>query len=480
MPEITENVSLFKVLLDITYLIASIAFIVGLKMQSSPDTARKGNFVAASGMGLATLATIVFIGVDKDAHVINYAVVFGGLAAGAFIGSYLAKNVKMTGMPEMVSLLNGFGGATSLLLAMNEYFHLANPANDFSLEAAGSLVKGSLFLGLLIGGVTFTGSVIAWGKLQGKIKDLNLPGQQFINIAMLIGVLMLGALLVLDNEPSWPIFSAIIGIALIYGYFFVMPIGGADMPVVIALLNSFSGIAAIFAGFLVDNNAMIIGGILVGSSGTILSVMMCNAMNRSLMNVLIGNFGGSAGGASAATGDQTHKEVSATDAAIMCNYAQKVIIVPGYGMAVAQAQHAVHGVDKMLEANGVEVLYAIHPVAGRMPGHMNVLLAEADVPYDKLLELEPANEQFKNADVVLIIGANDVVNPAANEEPNSPIYGMPVLNVYEAKNVIVFKRSMKPGYAGIENPLFFKPNTSMLFGDAKAMIEKLGQEIKNL
>jgi H+-translocating NAD(P) transhydrogenase subunit beta len=469
-----------QALLDITYLIASIAFIVGLKMQSSPDTARKGNFVAASGMGLATLATIIFFGVGSDSHFINYAVVFGGLATGAFIGSYLARTVKMTGMPEMVSLLNGFGGATSLLLALNEYLHLANPTNDASLITAGSLVKVSLFLGLLVGGVTFTGSVIAWGKLQGKIKDINLPGQQFINIAMLVGVLMLGGLLVLDTEPNWLVLGAIVAISLIYGYFFVMPIGGADMPVVIALLNSFSGIAAIFAGFLVDNNAMIIGGILVGSSGTILSVMMCNAMNRSLMNVLIGNFGGSSGGNSAAAGDQTHKEVSATDAAIMCNYAQKVIIVPGYGMAVAQAQHAVHGVDKLLEANGVEVLYAIHPVAGRMPGHMNVLLAEADVPYDKLLELEPANEQFKNADVVLIIGANDVVNPAANEEPNSPIYGMPVLNVYEAKNVIVFKRSMKPGYAGIENPLFFRPNTSMLFGDAKAMIDKLGQEIKNL
>jgi NAD(P) transhydrogenase subunit beta len=475
-----ETFSIFDGLLDISYLAASIAFIVGLKMQSSPDTARKGNMVAAGGMGLATLATILFTGLDAHTPVINYAVVFLGLATGSLIGAYLAKTVKMTGMPEMVSLLNGFGGATSLLLALSEYFHLANPETNVSLETAGVLVKSSLVLGLLVGGVTFTGSVIAWGKLQGKIKDINLPGQQFINMAMLLTAIVLGILLVIKPEAQWLILSILIGIALIYGYFFVMPIGGADMPVVIALLNSFSGVAAIFAGFLVNNNAMIIGGILVGSSGTILSVLMCRAMNRSLINVLIGNFGGSSGAGGDNVGEKSHKEVSVQDAAIMCNYASKVMIVPGYGMAVAQAQHAVHAVDKLLEANGVEVYYAIHPVAGRMPGHMNVLLAEADVPYDKLLELEPANEMFKTADVVLIIGANDVVNPAANEEPGSPIYGMPVLNVYEAKNVIVFKRSMKPGYAGIENPLFFRPNTSMLFGDAKDMIDKLAQEIKNL
>lgn len=467
-------------LLEISYLIASVAFIVGLKMQSSPDTAKKGNLVAAYGMGIGTLATVVFVGLNLNAPFINYAVVFGGLMLGSFIGLYLAKTVKMTGMPEMVSLLNGFGGATSLLLSISEFYHLASTQNNDSFSSASAFEKTSLVLGLLVGGVTFTGSVVAWGKLQGKIKDINLPGQQYINIAQLIASIVLGAMLVMATEPNFIIMYAIVAISLIYGYFFVMPIGGADMPVVISLLNSFSGIAGIFAGFLVANNAMIIGGILVGSSGIILSVMMCNAMNRSLMNVLIGNFGGGASASGAAAGEQSHKEVSAQDAAIMCNYASKVIIVPGYGMAVAQAQHAVHEVDKLLESNGVEVLYAIHPVAGRMPGHMNVLLAEADVPYPKLLELEAANEQFKTADVVLILGANDVVNPAANDDPGSPIYGMPVLNVYEAKNVIVFKRSMKPGYAGIENPLFFKPNSSMLFGDAKAMIEKLGQEIKKL
>jgi NAD(P) transhydrogenase subunit beta len=466
--------------LEISYLIASVAFIVGLKMQSSPDTAKKGNLVAAYGMGIGTIATVIFAGLNQGAGFINYAVVFSGLLVGSLLGIYLAKTVKMTGMPEMVSLLNGFGGATSLLLSISEFYHLASTHNNDSYADAGSFEKISLVLGLLVGGVTFTGSVVAWGKLQGKIKDINLPGQQFINIAQLIASVVLGALLVMSDEPNFVIMYSIVAISLVYGYFFVMPIGGADMPVVISLLNSFSGIAGIFAGFLVANNAMIIGGILVGSSGIILSVMMCNAMNRSLMNVLIGNFGGGASASGAATGEQSHKEVSAQDAAIMCNYASKVIIVPGYGMAVAQAQHAVHEVDKLLESNGVEVLYAIHPVAGRMPGHMNVLLAEADVPYPKLLELEAANEQFKTADVVLILGANDVVNPAANDDPGSPIYGMPVLNVYEAKNVIVFKRSMKPGYAGIENPLFFKPNSSMLFGDAKAMIEKLGQEIKKL
>lgn len=466
--------------LEISYLIASVAFIVGLKMQSSPDTAKKGNLVAAYGMGIGTIATVIFAGLNQGAGFINYAVVFSGLLVGSLLGIYLAKTVKMTGMPEMVSLLNGFGGATSLLLSISEFYHLASTHNNDSYADAGSFEKISLVLGLLVGGVTFTGSVVAWGKLQGKIKDINLPGQQFINIAQLIASVVLGALLVMSDEPNFLIMYSIVAISLIYGYFFVMPIGGADMPVVISLLNSFSGIAGIFAGFLVANNAMIIGGILVGSSGIILSVMMCNAMNRSLMNVLIGNFGGGASASGAASGEQSHKEVSAQDAAIMCNYASKVIIVPGYGMAVAQAQHAVHEVDKLLESNGVEVLYAIHPVAGRMPGHMNVLLAEADVPYPKLLELEAANEQFKTADVVLILGANDVVNPAANDDPGSPIYGMPVLNVYEAKNVIVFKRSMKPGYAGIENPLFFKPNSSMLFGDAKAMIEKLGQEIKKL
>lgn len=461
-------------ILEICYLIASISFIWGLKMQSSPDTARKGNFIGAFGMGLATIATIIVVGINDKSSLFNFIVVFAGIATGGLYGAYQAKNVKMTGMPEMVAIFNGYGGLASLLISVSEYHNMEQAGHGASI---GFLV--SLCLGIIIGAVTFTGSLVAWGKLSGKMKDFTLPFQQGINVLVMVAILVLSVMVVIQGGSTWPVIIALVVLALIYGLFFAMPIGGADMPVAIALLNSFSGIAGIFAGFLISNNVMIIAGILVGSSGVILSIMMCNAMNRSLMNVLIGNFGKSGAGA-AATGEQVHKEVSAIDAAIMCNYASKVIIVPGYGMAVAQAQHAVHDVDKLLEANGVDVKYAIHPVAGRMPGHMNVLLAEADVPYPKLLELEDANNEFKTADVVLIIGANDVVNPAANDDPSSPIYGMPILNAYEAKNVIVFKRSMKPGYAGIENPLFYRPNTSMLFGDAKQMIEKLAQEIKKL
>ncbi len=473
-----EN-QVLKGMLELSYLIAAFTFIIGLKMQSAPDSARKGNLVSAFGMGLGTLATIIYYTFTGESiPVIGLMVVVAGLATGSLIGAYLARTVKMTGMPEMVSLLNGFGGACSLLLSSLEYLEYADKIG--TPEGPNAFIKISTALGIFVGGVTFTGSVIAWGKLSGRIKDFRLPSQQVVNMALVAAAVILGTILVMSESANFVIYVILIVLSLIYGYFFVTPIGGADMPVVIALLNSFSGIAGVFAGFLIANNAMIIAGILVGSSGVILSIVMCNAMNRSLVNVLVGNFGSTSGGGTQATGELSHKEVKVQDAAIMCNYAQKVIIVPGYGMAVAQAQHAVHEVDKILEANGVEVLYAIHPVAGRMPGHMNVLLAEADVPYPKQLELEGANEQFKNADVVLVIGANDVVNPAANEDTSSPIYGMPILNVQEAKNVIVFKRSMKPGYAGIENPLFFKPCTSMLFGDAKEMIEKLGQELKKL
>jgi NAD(P) transhydrogenase subunit beta len=333
-------------------------------------------------------------------------------------------------------------------------------------------------MGIIIGGVTFSGSLVAYRKLQGKQKDKIIPGQQFINLAILIGMIALGVLMYTSGlDPMYLYLICLL--TIVYGVLFVLPIGGADMPVVISLLNSLSGIAGIFTGLLFNNMAMITGGILVGASGIILTVLMCKAMNRSLMNVIIGAFSANKASADAGDANKSHKEVNVTDAAIMCYYSSKVMVVPGYGMAVAQAQHIVHEVDKLLEANGVEVKYAIHPVAGRMPGHMNVLLAEADVPYPKLLELEDANNEFKTADVVLIIGANDVVNPAANDDPSSPIYGMPVLNVGEAKNVIIFKRSMNPGYAGIENPLFFKDNSRMLFGDAKKMLEALATEIKN-
>lgn len=458
-------------ILEIIYLLAAIAFIMGLKLQSSPDTAKKGNLIASFGMGLGMVATLILVGADNQSKLMNYLFVCLGLSIGGFIGSYLARTVQMTGMPEMVSLLNGFGGAASFAIAISEYFTSDGATIQISQHI-------SMVMGIIIGGVTFSGSLVAYRKLQGKLKDKVLPGQQFINLLILVGMMAVGVLMYTSGlDPVYLLIVCLL--TLIYGVLFVMPIGGADMPVVISLLNSLSGIAGIFTGLLFGNMAMITGGILVGASGIILTVLMCQAMNRSLMNVIIGAFSSNNAAGAAAEGNKSHKEVNVTDAAIMCYYSGKVMIVPGYGMAVAQAQHIVHEVDKMLEANGVEVKYAIHPVAGRMPGHMNVLLAEADVPYPKLLELEEANNEFKTADVVLIIGANDVVNPAANEDPSSPIYGMPVLNVGEAKNVIIFKRSMNPGYAGIENPLFFKDNSRMLFGDAKKMLEALANEIKN-
>ena len=465
-------------ILEILYLISAVLFIMGLKLQSSADSARKGNFVAAMGMTLAIVATIILYdgGKSGSINLMNYAIVFGGILLGSMIGLIMAKRVAMTAMPEMVSFFNGMGGASSLVISMAEFFYVLKMINDGTLEqiAVGDFIL--LFLGLVIGGIAFTGSLAAYGKLQGKIKDFILPAQQMINLVMLSTMVVLGYFVIQTGDPIY--FYAIAGISLIYGILFVMPIGGADMPVVISLLNSFTGIAAVFVGLQSGNKAMITGGILVGSAGTLLTVLMCQAMNRSLWNVIVGNFGG--GGTSAETGDQIHKEANHTDVAIMCYYAERIYIVPGYGMAVAQAQHAVHEIDKLLEANGVQVKYAIHPVAGRMPGHMNVLLAEADVPYPKLIEMDDANTEMKNTDVILIIGANDVVNPSALDDPGSPIYGMPVINVWEAKNTVVFKRSMNPGYAGIQNPLFFKENNRMLFGDAKDSLEKLAAEIKSL
>lgn len=468
---------MIEYILEIIYLIAAVAFIIGLKLQSSPDSAKKGNSIASFGMGLAMAATILLVGINENSSLINYVFVFIGIALGGIVGSYLAKTVQMTAMPEMVSLFNGLGGAASFAIAIGEFF---NQSNQLNLGIEGFTISQhiSMVMGIIIGGVTFSGSLIAYRKLQGKQKDVILPGQQFINLLMILGMIALSIVMYMSGLD--PVYLYLIcAITLIYGVLFVLPIGGADMPVVISLLNSLSGVAGIFTGLLFGNMAMITGGILVGASGIILTVLMCKAMNRSLMNVLIGAFSANKAVAGAGDANKSHKEVSVTDAAIMCYYSSKVMIVPGYGMAVAQAQHIIHDVDKMLEANGVEVKYAIHPVAGRMPGHMNVLLAEADVPYPKLLELEDANNEFKTADVVLIIGANDVVNPAANDDPSSPIYGMPVLNVGEAKNVIIFKRSMNPGYAGIENPLFYKDNSKMLFGDAKKMLEALSSEIKN-
>lgn len=460
-------------LLPLSYLIGSVTFILGLKMLSHPDSARRGNLVAAFGMTIAILATIFLYRDDNGNPLGNYAWIFGGLVIGTITGTLAAKKVQMTAMPEMVSLFNGMGGACAMLISIVEYHHNEAPSVGMLLV---------IVLGMIIGTVSFAGSIIAWGKLNGRIKDRSIPGGQIINFLIMGGLLIMAIMLIGGWSASPSLFYGILTLAALYGILFVMPIGGADMPVVISLLNSFTGVAAAFGGFLYDNPVMLTGGILVGSAGTILTILMCKAMNRSLKNVLIGSFGGQkagmGGGGSKEQG--AYKEISLNDTAVLMAYAQKVMIIPGYGLAVAQAQHACHELEKILEEKGVEVSYGIHPVAGRMPGHMNVLLAEADVSYDKLKEMEEANDQMSSTNVVLIIGANDVVNPAAKDDPASPIYGMPILEVEKAEHVIVNKRSMKPGYAGIENDLFFKPKTSMLFGDAKKVLQELAGELKQV
>lgn len=466
-------------------------------MLSNPATARKGNLVAAGGMTIAIFGTI-FLYEERGQKLGNYGWIFGAIVIGTVIGFLAAKKVKMTAMPEMVSLFNGMGGACAALISLIEFGHDSNASTIPEEPATRILI---ILLGLIIGSVSFAGSMIAWGKLNGKIKDFSFRGQHIANIILLLIILVLAGLIVYKiavvnagdahnafsdmqaEYKSWIILSfyIIFFLSLLYGVFFVFPIGGADMPVVISLLNSFTGVAAACGGFLYGNKVMLTGGILVGAAGTLLTILMCKAMNRSLANVLIGSFGGNKAGTSGGSKEQGHyKEINLSDAAVVMSYANRVMIVPGYGLAVAQAQHACHDLEKLLESKGVEVKYAIHPVAGRMPGHMNVLLAEADVSYEKLLEMEQANEEFPTTDVVLILGANDVVNPAAKTDPASPIYGMPILDVELAKSVIVNKRSMKPGYAGIENDLFFRPKTSMLFGDAKKVLQDLVAEIKNL
>lgn len=475
-------------LLTLCYLIGSVTFILGLKMLSNPATARNGNLIAAAGMTIAILGTIFLYTDEAGNKLHNYGWIFGGIAIGAIVGTLAAKKVKMTAMPEMVSLFNGMGGACAMLISIVEFNHLLYTFTDLSDEgwdAALSIERLKIIIilaGLIIGSVSFAGSMIAFGKLNGKIKDFSFKGQHIFNILLLAVIVGLAVYLSgWMSHNAFTIFYTILTLSLLYGVFFVFPIGGADMPVVISLLNSFTGVAAACGGFLYDNKVMLTGGILVGAAGTLLTILMCKAMNRSLANVLIGSFGGGAkAGPAGAKQQGSYKEISLSDTAVVMAYANKVMIVPGYGLAVAQAQHVCHELEKILEGKGVEVKYAIHPVAGRMPGHMNVLLAEADVPYEKLLEMEHANEEFPTTDVVLVLGANDVVNPAAKTDPSSPIYGMPILDVELAKNVIVNKRSMKPGYAGIENDLFFQPKTSMLFGDAKKVLQDLVGEIKNL
>jgi len=466
-------------LLSLSYLIGSVSFIIGLKMLSHPETARKGNLYAAIGMTLAIFATI-FLYTKDGVGLGNHLWIFGGLIIGSVVGTMAAKKVQMTAMPQMVSLFNGMGGACAAIISIVEFKHMIHMGTDIT---SNPVMTTTILLGLVIGTVSFTGSMIAFGKLNGNINDKTLPLQQVVNIGLLVLIVVVWIGMVsgfIAADPMVMMYVLLI-ISALYGILFVMPIGGADMPVVISLLNSFTGVAAAFGGFLYDNSVMLTGGILVGSAGTVLTVLMCKAMNRSLTNVIVGSFGGNkTSGAGSTDSGGVYKEISITDTAVLLMYSKKVIIVPGYGLAVAQAQHTCHELEKVLEKNGVDIKYAIHPVAGRMPGHMNVLLAEADVSYDKLLDMEEINPEFSNTDVVLVLGANDVVNPSAKTDPSSPIYGMPILDVENAAHVIVNKRSMKPGYAGIENPLFFDPKTKMLFGDAKDSLNKLVQEIKNL
>jgi H+-translocating NAD(P) transhydrogenase subunit beta len=472
-------------ILSICYLIASVTFIIGLKMLSNPATARTGNLIAAGGMIIAISGTI-FLYENHGRRLGNYPWIFSAIVIGSIIGVLVAKKVKMTAMPELVSFFNGMGGACAALISIVEFDYLFREHRDLDSTFFSDVVPSGHYLaiiaGTIIGSVSFIGSMIAWGKLSGKFKDYSFKGQHILNNIILLLVLATAVFTYFTNVQTVNIpFFITVALALLYGVSFVLPIGGADMPVVISLLNSFTGVAAACGGFLYDNKAMLTGGILVGAAGTLLTILMCRAMNRSLMNVLIGSFGGNAKAASAAKDVHGNiKEISVSDAAMLMAYAKKVMIVPGYGLAVAQAQHTCHELEKALEEKGVEVKYAIHPVAGRMPGHMNVLLAEADVSYEKLLEMDEANDELKSTDVAFILGANDVVNSAAKNDPSSPIYGMPILEVELAKQVIVNKRSMKPGYAGIENELFYQPKTSMLFGDAKKVLQDLLAELKNI
>lgn len=455
--------------IQLIYLIAAYFFIRGIKMLGSPATARKGNQNAAIGMLIGVLVTLL------DQEIVTLELIIVGVIIGSVIGALLAKKVAMTAMPELVAVLNGFGGGSSALVAWGEYARATDPT---------LLTPDSLFtagLSVFIGAITFTGSFVAFGKLKGFISgnSITFPGLNVINISSMIAVLVLVVLFTLDPTNT-TYFWIILGLSLVIGITSVIPIGGADMPVVISLLNSYSGVAAALAGFVLGNNLLIVSGALVGAAGLILTQIMCKAMNRSLVNVIFGAFAASSAKSASSGGDKTVRETSADDLAIQIAYASKVVIVPGYGLAVAQAQHIIKEIAAKLENRGVQVKYGIHPVAGRMPGHMNVLLAEADVPYDQLLDMDQINPEFKSTDVVLIIGANDVVNPMAKTEPGSPIYGMPILNVDEAKRTVVFKRSMSPGYAGIDNPLFYAENNQMFFGDAKKSLQSLNEALNEV
>jgi H+-translocating NAD(P) transhydrogenase subunit beta len=459
-------------LIDLAYLVAASLFIVGLKRLSSPATARSGNLLGAVGMLIAVLATLFYH------EILAYHWILVGMIIGGSAGGVLARSVKMTAMPQMVAILNGFGGGASVLVASDEYLRYAGGLIPASID-----VQTSMVLSVLIGSVTFTGSLVAFGKLQELVtgRAVTFPLQKAINALLFLAIAGIGVYLVAaDGELG--LFAVLLVLALILGVLLVIPIGGADMPVVVSLLNSYSGLAAAMTGFVLRNNALIVSGALVGASGLILTNIMCKAMNRSLWNVLFGAFGAQtalAAGPGAADG-RIVRDVGAEDAAVLMAYARSMIVVPGYGLAVAQAQHQVRELGDLLAARGVDVKYAIHPVAGRMPGHMNVLLAEANVSYDQLYEMERINADFERTDVALVIGANDVVNPAARSDPTSPIYGMPILDVDRARTTIVMKRSMNPGFAGIENELFYQDNTRMLFGDARESLTRLIAAVKSV
>jgi NAD(P) transhydrogenase subunit beta len=470
-------------IIDIAYLLSAILFMFGLKRMQSPVTARTGNLLASSGMFVAVVATLFLY------EVLSWPMILAGVILGAGIGVWLARTVEMTAMPELVAVFNGFGGLASALVAGAEISQYVE-GSAIELEAFG--VVGALTVGLsiLIGTVTFSGSVVANGKLAGWLSGnpASFPGMRVVTSLLLLGAI--GAIVLMMTEAggfpatAMPTVYAAGGLgaaALLLGVFLVIPIGGADMPVVVALLNSYSGLAAAATGFVLDNTALIVSGTLVGAAGLILTVIMCDAMNRSLANVMLGGFGGDAvaSGPDVPEG-KTVNETSPDDTAILLSYAEKVVIVPGYGLAVAQAQHELREISDLLEEQGIEVKYAIHPVAGRMPGHMNVLLAEANVSYEKLYEMDEVNPEFPTTDVALVVGANDVVNPAAREDEGSPIYGMPILNVDEAQTVVVIKRSLSPGYSGVPNNLFYQDNTKMLFSDAKEAAGEIADEVKTL
>ena len=460
----------FDILVELTYLLSAILFVVGLKQLQSPATARAGNALASLAMLIAIVATLV------DAEILSWTGILVGMAVGGLIGGLAAKRVEMTDMPQLVGIFNGFGGGASALVAIAEF--LSNPAIGVGTTGV------TIMLGSLIGAITFTGSFIAFAKLQGLMtgNPITFPGQNWFNLFVFVGVLVLAAAALGVGGLSLStltLFYIFVAGSLVLGVLIVIPIGGADMPVVISLLNSYSGLAASAAGFVIGNMVLIISGALVGASGLILTQLMCKGMNRSLANVAFGGFGGSAGVDKALIGKRPVKRADAEAVAAELGYVNSVVVVPGYGLAVAQAQHELRKVGDLLEERGVTVKYAIHPVAGRMPGHMNVLLAEADVSYDKLYDLEEVNDDFSNTDAVLIVGANDVVNPSARN-PDSVIAGMPILNVDKARRVIVMKRSLSPGFAGIDNDLFYMDHTLMFFGDAKDSMAELVREVRDL